>query len=211
MRGSPLLRCRLPPDALQSLEDRLRALDTFLADYLHRRRGRLPGGAGAAGGDAGALPAAKRQRLEDAQQAELKRWVARASAMGAAGAELVCSLLAQPAPHNMVPQPALPVCVRAPPPPHLPPHTQHQHHSHTHASICRTEAVRALVARAAEACFLLRVLCEHNIGRLALRMEEGFRSQLRSLRFRWGGTCCGAGGGAGEGFAASARIGALVA
>ncbi|KAL4426022.1 hypothetical protein ABPG75_010038 [Micractinium tetrahymenae] len=119
MRGSPLLKCKLPLEALQSLEDKLRALDAFLADYLHRRRGRLPGSAGGDAG-AGALPAAKRQRLEDAQQAELKR----------------------------------------------------------------TEAVRALVARAAEACFLLRVLSEHNIGRLAVRMEEGFRSQLRALRFR---------------------------
>ncbi|KAL4425159.1 hypothetical protein ABPG77_008264 [Micractinium sp. CCAP 211/92] len=117
MRGSPLLKSRLSPDTLQSLEDKLRSLDTFLADYLQRRRGRLPGGAG---GEPGALPAAKRQRLEDAQQAELKR----------------------------------------------------------------TEAVHALVARAAEACFLLRVLCEHNIGRLALRMEEGLRAQLRVLRFR---------------------------
>ncbi len=70
MRGSPLLKSRLSPDTLQSLEDKLRSLDTFLADYLQRRRGRLPGGAG---GEPGALPAAKRQRLEDAQQAELKR------------------------------------------------------------------------------------------------------------------------------------------
>lgn len=61
----------------QSLEDRLRALDAFLADYLQRRRGRQPGGAadGGAGAAAQPLPAAKRQRLEDAQQAELKRWV----------------------------------------------------------------------------------------------------------------------------------------
>lgn len=43
-----------------------------------------------------------------------------------------------------------------------------------------------LVARAAEACFLLRVLSEHNVGRLAARLEEGVRSQLRSLRFRCG-------------------------
>lgn len=27
---------------------------------------------------------------------------------------------------------------------------------------------------------------EHNIGRLAARMEESYRTQLRSLRFRWG-------------------------
>lgn len=40
------------------------------------------------------------------------------------------------------------------------------------------------MARAAEACFLLRVLCEHNVGRLAARMEEGTRAQLRGLRFR---------------------------
>ena len=56
---------------LQSLEDKLRALDAFLGDYLQRRRGRRPVGGAAADGTA--LPAAKRQRLEDAQQAELKR------------------------------------------------------------------------------------------------------------------------------------------
>ena len=56
---------------LQLLEDKLRALDAFLADYLQRRRGRCPVGPAAADGTA--LPAAKRQRLEDAQQAELKR------------------------------------------------------------------------------------------------------------------------------------------
>ncbi|EFN51092.1 hypothetical protein CHLNCDRAFT_141404 [Chlorella variabilis] len=121
MRSSPqLLKSKLSPEALQSLEDKLRALDAFLVDYLHRRRGRRPvGGAGTAA-DGGVLPTAKRQRLEDAQQAELKR----------------------------------------------------------------TEGVRVLVARAAEACFLLRVLSEHNVGRLAARLEEGVRSQLRSLRFR---------------------------
>ena len=66
------------PPHQQSLEDRLRALDAFLADYLQRRRGRQPAGAAADGAGAGAaqpLPAATRQRLEDAQQAELKRWV----------------------------------------------------------------------------------------------------------------------------------------
>jgi hypothetical protein len=71
MRNAPqLLHCKLSLDALQSLEDRLRAFGAFLADYLHRRRARRPVGSG---GDAGALPAAKRQRLEDAHQAELKR------------------------------------------------------------------------------------------------------------------------------------------
>lgn len=74
MRSSPqLLKSKLSPEALQSLEDKLRALDAFLVDYLHRRRGRRPvGGAGTAA-DGGVLPTAKRQRLEDAQQAELKR------------------------------------------------------------------------------------------------------------------------------------------
>jgi hypothetical protein len=70
MRTSPqLLKSKLSPEALQSLEDKLRALDAFLSDYLHRRRGRRP----AANADGGAMPTAKRQRLEDAQQAELKR------------------------------------------------------------------------------------------------------------------------------------------
>ncbi|KAI3427442.1 hypothetical protein D9Q98_010357 [Chlorella vulgaris] len=113
-----LLRCKLSLEALQALEDKLRALDAFLSDYLQRRRGRRPGGGAAADGTA--LPAAKRQRLEDAQQAELKR----------------------------------------------------------------TEGVRGLAARAAEACFLLRVLTEHNLGRLAVRLEEAARGQLRALRFR---------------------------
>jgi hypothetical protein len=74
MRTSPgLVRCKLSLEALQSLEDRLRALDAFLADQLQRRRQRRPLAATA---DGAGLPAAKRQRLEDAQQAELKRWVA---------------------------------------------------------------------------------------------------------------------------------------
>ena len=50
---------------------------------------------------------------------------------------------------------------------------------------CSTENVRSLVARAAQACFLLRVLSEHNIGRLAARLDDGARQQLRALRFRW--------------------------
>jgi hypothetical protein len=47
-----------------------------------------------------------------------------------------------------------------------------------------TEGVRSLAARAAQACFLLRVLTEHNIGRLAARLDEGPRTALRALRFR---------------------------
>ena len=39
-----LVRSRLPTEALQALEERLRAVDAFLADYLH------VGGAGRAGG-----------------------------------------------------------------------------------------------------------------------------------------------------------------
>ncbi|PSC67210.1 nuclear pore complex NUP155 [Micractinium conductrix] len=121
LRSSPgLVRSKLSLDALQALEDKLRALDAFLADYLHRRRGRRPGALGGSADGAPPLPAAKRQRLEDAQQAELKR----------------------------------------------------------------TENVRSLVARAAQACFLLRVLSEHNIGRLAARLDDGARQQLRALRFR---------------------------
>eukprot|EP00887_Chlorella_sp_A99_P007116 scaffold2.g7116.t1 len=131
LKGSPqLVRARLPTEALQALEERLRALDAFLAGYIQRRAARRPsaayaptagsGGAGAALDGGFGQQAAKRQRLEDAQQAELRR---------AAG-------------------------------------------------------VRALVARAAESAFLLRVLVEHNIGRLAARMEESLRQQLRSLRFR---------------------------
>lgn len=48
----------------------------------------------------------------------------------------------------------------------------------------RTDVVRALVTRAADACFLLRALVEHNLSRLTARMEDSARSQLRSLRFR---------------------------
>lgn len=148
LRGSPaLVRCRLPTEALQvsgwpggarrclaaasggapagprtaanqlrrpwlpqALEERLRALDAFLADYAARRgAARRPGapyiaagiGAGADGGPGGgAAQTAKRQRLEDAQAAELRR----------------------------------------------------------------TRAVRALVARAAESVFLLRVLVRPSDG-----------------------------------------------
>lgn len=57
---------------------------------------------------------------------------------------------------------------------------------------CSTEGVRALVGRTAQACFLLRVLAEHNIGRLAARLDDAARGQLRGLRFR-----CAAGKGRG--------------
>lgn len=74
-----LLQPPPPPKKKQSLEDRLRALDAFLGDYLQRRRTRRPGLAeaeGAMSGGAGGsvLPLAKRQRLEDAAQLELKRY-----------------------------------------------------------------------------------------------------------------------------------------
>ena len=42
------------------------------------------------------------------------------------------------------------------------------------------------MARAAEGAFLLRLLCDHNLGRLAARLPEGERGKLRGLRFRWG-------------------------
>lgn len=58
------------------------------------------------------------------------------------------------------------------------------------ALLCSTEGVRALAARAAQACFLLRVLTEHNIGRLGARLDEGARAALRSLRFRCAPRAC---------------------
>ncbi len=44
---------------------------------------------------------------------------------------------------------------------------------------CRVAALRALVARAAEGAFLLRVLAEHNVGRLAARCDEATQRALR--------------------------------
>lgn len=124
LRSSPaLLRCALPTEALQALEDKLRALDAFLQDFLSRRKARRRQGHefAAAGGVAGlGQPASKRQRLEDAARLELKR----------------------------------------------------------------TESVKALVSRAADACFLLRALVEHNLSRLSARLEDSFRAALRPMRFR---------------------------
>lgn len=42
----------------------------------------------------------------------------------------------------------------------------------------------ALARRAAEACFLLRVLSESNLPRLASRCSDGTRGRLTSLKFR---------------------------
>ena len=131
LRASPaLVRCALPLEALQALEDKLRALNAFLQDFLARRKARraqgndfsAAAGGGGGGGAAFALgqPASKRQRLDDADRLELKR----------------------------------------------------------------TESVKALVARSADACFLLRALVEHNLSRLSARLEDSTRSSLRHLRFR---------------------------
>lgn len=48
----------------------------------------------------------------------------------------------------------------------------------------RDSGVLALARRAAEACFLLRVLSESNLPRLASRCSEGTRSRLLGLKFR---------------------------
>ena len=49
----------------------------------------------------------------------------------------------------------------------------------------RVSGLRALVTRAAEGTFLIRLLSEHNLGRLALRSDEGVRRTLREqLRLR---------------------------
>ena len=69
----------MPPLASQTLETRLRALASFLSDWLHQSRARLgrAAGGGAAGYfdgrfDQGAQPAPKRPRLEEAtKQARL--------------------------------------------------------------------------------------------------------------------------------------------
>ena len=48
-------------------------------------------------------------------------------------------------------------------------------------------ALRGLVARAAEGAFLLRILAEHNLGRLAARCDEATQRALRdggALRVR---------------------------
>ena len=43
----------------------------------------------------------------------------------------------------------------------------------------RVVALRALVARAGEGAFLLRVLAEHNLGRLAMRTDEATQRALK--------------------------------
>lgn len=65
--------------------------------------------------------------------------------------------------------------------------------------------MRALVARAAEGCFLLRALGDHNLGRLAARCDEGTQRILRdALKLRdW---VCAANGEA----AAAALISVLI-
>ena len=74
----------------------------------------------------------------------------------------------------------------------------HQHHLQTtippakrqrledasRQELAKGEAIQALVARTAQASFLLRVLTEHNLGRLAARAEDVHRNALRVLRFR---------------------------
>ena len=44
--------------------------------------------------------------------------------------------------------------------------------------------VRAITARAAQATFLLRKLVEGNLGRLALRLDDSWRSRLLALHLR---------------------------
>jgi nuclear pore complex protein Nup155 len=120
LRSSPgLYQCALPIEALQALEDKLRALDAFLVDFLARRKARRRQGGHEFATSIG-QPVSKRQRLEDATRLEVKR----------------------------------------------------------------TEGVKALVSRAADACFLLRALVEHNLSRLSARLEDSARASLRPLRFR---------------------------
>ena len=49
----------------------------------------------------------------------------------------------------------------------------------TQAVARRVVALRGLVARAAEGAFLLRILSEHNLGRLAARCDEATQRALR--------------------------------
>ncbi len=52
-------------------------------------------------------------------------------------------------------------------------------------SDCRVSGLRALVTRAAEGTFLIRLLFEHNLGRLTMRSDESIRRALREpLRLR---------------------------
>lgn len=44
--------------------------------------------------------------------------------------------------------------------------------------------VRGLVARGAEACFLLRTLSEHHMPRLVSRLDEPIRARLQPLKLR---------------------------
>jgi len=52
------------------------------------------------------------------------------------------------------------------------------------AELQRTEQVRSLVTRAADGCYLLVILVERNLSRLASRLETGARNSMRTLRFR---------------------------
>ena len=64
----------------------------------------------------------------------------------------------------------------------------------------RVSGLRALVTRAAEGTFLIRLLSEHNLGRLAARSDEGIQRALREpLRLRdW--VCSPSGESAASGF-----------
>lgn len=49
---------------------------------------------------------------------------------------------------------------------------------------CRVAWVRALVTRAAEACFLLSTLSKHHMPRLTSRLDDTARARLQPLKLR---------------------------
>lgn len=49
---------------------------------------------------------------------------------------------------------------------------------------CRVGYVRSLVARSAEACFLLRTLSEHHMPRLVSRLDDAGQARLQPLKLR---------------------------
>lgn len=78
------------------------------------------------------------------------------------GPSIMCGICPMVTAHSLGPQKATPAC-------------------------SRTGAIRAMAARAAEACFLLRVLGEHSIGRLAARLEEATRERVKRVRLQAAG------------------------
>jgi nuclear pore complex protein Nup155 len=150
-----LLKCRFPGDVLAGLEARLRSLDAWLGEYLVRKKARQ-------------------------QQHETRGYhnysIGDSGGGGGGGQQQGDQHQQQMNGHYHHPAPdGLPT-----------PSAKRQRlmEDATRQEIAKCETIRALVSRAAQGCFLLRVLSEHNLGRLAARAEESHRMALQSIKFR---------------------------